>query len=88
MTAAGNRHERHVKATDPRSTLLAHVTDLLSNEVETNAVGRSLVLDHLARILFVHVLRAHAEQTDRPAGWRGALNDNVFSPLRVTKASA
>ncbi|MFC9430180.1 AraC family transcriptional regulator [Streptomyces sp. NPDC056987] len=77
----------HIRATDPRSVLLAHVTELLNSEVESNAVGRSLVMDHLAQILFVQVLRAHAEQTDRPTGWLGALNDNgIGAALRAMHA--
>jgi len=74
----------HVRVDDPRSRSLAQLTDLLSAEVETQAVGRSLVLDHLAQILFVHVLRAHAAQVERPAGWLGALNaDGVGAALRA-----
>ncbi|WP_308013296.1 AraC family transcriptional regulator [Streptomyces beigongshangae] len=77
----------HVRATDPRNRLLVHVAELLNSEVENNAVGRSLVLDHLAQILFVHVLRAHAEQTDRPTGWLGALNDDgIGAALRAMHA--
>ncbi|MFC9608239.1 AraC family transcriptional regulator [Streptomyces niveus] len=77
----------HVRAADPRSRQLAQVTELLSSEVENNAVGRSLVLDHLAQILFVHVLRAHAEQTDRPTGWLGTLNDDgIGAALRALHA--
>jgi hypothetical protein len=59
----------HVRAADPRGKLLAHLSELLVTEVETTAVGGSLVLDHLAQILFVHMLRAHAGQAGRPAGW-------------------
>jgi AraC-like DNA-binding protein len=77
----------HVKGTDPRIRMLTHLTDLLNSEVESNAVGRSLVLDHLVQILFVHVLRAHAEQTDRPGGWLGALlDDGVGAALRAMHA--
>ncbi|WP_198154035.1 AraC family transcriptional regulator [Catenuloplanes japonicus] len=77
----------HVKAASPRSRLLSHVTDLLSAEAENTAAGRSLVLDHLVQILFVHVLRAHVEQTDRPAGWLGALHqDGVGAALRAMHA--
>ncbi|MBT0773680.1 AraC family transcriptional regulator [Kineosporia sp. J2-2] len=68
-------HLVHVRAGDPRNRLLSSLTDLLSAEIESRSVGRDLVLDHLVQILFVQVLRAHAEQTDRPAGWLGALND-------------
>ena len=59
----------HVRAADPRGKLLAHLSALLVTEVETTAVGGSLVLDHLAQILFIHMLRAHAAHADRPAGW-------------------
>ncbi|MFI2278099.1 AraC family transcriptional regulator [Catenuloplanes sp. NPDC020197] len=77
----------HVKATNPHIRMLTHLTDLLNSEVENNAVGRSLVLDHLVQILFVHVLRVHAEQTDRPAGWLGALNDDgIGAALRAIHA--
>lgn len=77
----------HVRADDPRNAILTQVTGLLSIEVEDHAVGRSLVLDHLAQILFVQVLRAHAEQTDRPTGWLGALNDDgVGAALRAMHA--
>lgn len=76
-----------VRAADPRGRLLAHVTELLVAEVETAAVGGSLVLDHLAQILFVHMLRAHAAQADRPAGWLGALGDNgIGAALRAMHA--
>ncbi|MGW4967003.1 cupin domain-containing protein [Nonomuraea sp. NPDC004186] len=65
----------HVHAADPRGKLLAHLSELLVTEVETTAAGGSLVLDHLAQILFVHMLRAHADQAGRPTGWLGALRD-------------
>lgn len=74
----------HVRATDPRNRTLVQVTDLLRSELTDHAVGRSLVLDHLAQILFVQVLRAHSEQSDQPSGWLGALNDDgVGAALRA-----
>lgn len=77
----------HVTADNPRVTLLTHVTELLNAEVAGAAAGRSLVLDHLVQILFVHVLRAHAEQADRPTGWLAALNhDGVGAALRAMHA--
>lgn len=62
-----------IGAEDPRIGAIAQVTTLLNAEVRSCAAGRSLLLDHLVQILFVLILRAHAEQTDRPAGWLGAL---------------
>ena len=77
----------HVPAADPRGKLLAHLSELLVAEVEAAAVGSSLVLDHLAQILFVHMLRAHANQAGRPAGWLGALNDDgIGAALRAMHA--
>ncbi|WP_413797067.1 AraC family transcriptional regulator [Streptomyces iranensis] len=77
----------HVHAADPRGKLLAHLSELLVTEVETTAVGGSLVLDHLAQILFVHMLRAHADQAGRPTGWLGALNDDgIGAALRAMHA--
>lgn len=77
----------HVHATDPRGELLAHLSHLLVTEAETTALGSSLVLDHLAQVLFVHMLRAHADQTDRPTGWLGALNnDGIGAALRAMHA--
>jgi AraC-like DNA-binding protein len=77
----------HVQAADPRGTLLAHLSELLVTEVDTTAVGGSLVLEHLAQILLVHMLRAHVDQTDRPTGWLGALNDDgIGAALRAMHA--
>jgi AraC-like DNA-binding protein len=77
----------HVRAADPRGRLLAHLSELLVAEVETTAVGGSLVLDHLAQILFVHMLRAHADQAARPTGWLGALSDDgIGAALRAMHA--
>jgi AraC-like DNA-binding protein len=77
----------HIQATDPRNKLFANVSELLVTEAENGGVGSSLVLDYLVQILFVHALRAYAEQTDRPAGWLGAINDdNIGAALRAMHA--
>jgi AraC-like DNA-binding protein len=77
----------HVRAADPRGKLLAHLSAMLVTEVETAAVGSSLILDHLAQILFIHMLRAHADQASRPAGWLGALSDDgIGAALRAMHA--
>ncbi|WP_203830542.1 AraC family transcriptional regulator [Actinoplanes palleronii] len=77
----------HVKAGDRRNEQLAQVAQLLSTEVKNRTVGSSLVLDHLVQILFVHVLRAHVDQTDHPVGWLGALcDDGVGAALRALHA--
>lgn len=76
-----------VRAAEPRGGLLNHLCGLMVAELETNAVGSSLVLDHLTQILLVHMLRAYAEQSDRPVGWLGALRDNgIGAALRAMHA--
>ncbi len=78
----------HVRAGDPRGALLANISELVVTELGVGtAVGSALVLDHLAQVMFVHMIRAHAEQTDRPAGWLGALgSDGVGAALRAMHA--
>ncbi|WP_218642318.1 AraC family transcriptional regulator [Caballeronia sordidicola] len=77
----------HVRAGDDRGKLLGHLSDLLVAEVGSGNVGRPLVLDHLAQIFLVYMLRAHANQPIRPVGWLGALGDaRVGAALRAMHA--
>ena len=77
----------HVRAGDPRGTLLMHISELVVAEVDAGEVGKSLVLDHLAQIMFVQMLRAHAAQTAQPTGWLRALaDDGVGAALRAMHA--
>ncbi|MFJ4412504.1 AraC family transcriptional regulator [Streptomyces sp. NPDC088910] len=76
-----------VRAGDPHGGPLARLIDLLATEVGITAAGGPLVQNHLAQILLVHMLRAHAGQTDRPTGWLGALNeDGIGAALRAVHA--
>ncbi|WP_372346507.1 cupin domain-containing protein [Streptomyces sp. KL116D] len=76
-----------VRAGDPRGALLANLSALTVAEMESAGVGRSLVLEHLAQLILVHMLRVHADQTDRPVGWLGALvEDGIGAALRAMHA--
>ncbi|WP_285104599.1 AraC family transcriptional regulator [Promicromonospora sp. MEB111] len=76
-----------VRAADPRGLELGQLITLLATEVEATAAGGPLVENHLAQILLVHMLRAHAGRTDRPTGWLGALNeDGIGAALRAVHA--
>lgn len=78
-----------VRADDPHGARLAQLIDLLASEVGLAAQGSALVENHLAQILLVHMLRAHAGRTDRPTGWLGALNDDAIgAALRAIHADA
>jgi AraC-like DNA-binding protein len=73
-----------VRAGDPRGPLLKHLSTLMVFEIESTGVGQSLVLEHLAQITLVHMLRARADGTDRPTGWLAALaDDGVGAALRA-----
>jgi AraC-like DNA-binding protein len=73
-----------VRAADPRGNALGQLITLLATEVEATAAGGPLVQNHLAQVLLVHMLRAHAGQTDWPCGWLGALNDDgIGAALRA-----
>ncbi|MFJ9085736.1 AraC family transcriptional regulator [Streptomyces sp. NPDC102384] len=76
-----------VRAGDPRGALLANLSALTVAEMESTGVGRSLVLEHLAQLILVHMLRVHAEETARPVGWLGALvEDGIGAALRAMHA--
>ncbi|HZX04361.1 AraC family transcriptional regulator [Kribbella sp.] len=76
-----------VRVADPRGRQLAQLIDLLATEVEATDAGGPLVQNHLAQVLLVHMLRAHARQTDQPIGWMGALNhDGIGAALRAMHA--
>lgn len=76
-----------VRAADPRGRPLSQLIELLSTEVEAVAPGGALAMNHLAQLLLVHMLRAHATQADRPTGWLRALNDDgIGAALRAMHA--
>ena len=77
----------HVRADDPRGPLFMNLASLLVFEIESPSVGQSLVLEHLAQIIFVHMLRAHADNAEQPSGWLAALaDDGVGAALRAIHA--
>jgi AraC-like DNA-binding protein len=77
----------HVRADDPRGQLLTHLSALLVAEVEGSELGTALILDHLAQTLFIHMLRAHADDLHQPAGWMAALSsDGIGTALRALHA--
>ncbi|MDP9831119.1 AraC family transcriptional regulator [Kineosporia succinea] len=52
-----------VRADDPGGEILTHITALMLAEARAATVSGPLVQQHLAQILLVHMLRAHAENT-------------------------
>lgn len=73
-----------VRAGDPHGARLAQLIEHLATEVGMVAAGGPLVQNHLAQVLLVHMLRAHADQAGWARGWLGALNDDgIGAALRA-----
>ncbi|WP_189215133.1 MULTISPECIES: AraC family transcriptional regulator [Streptomyces] len=76
-----------VKANDTDGRLLWNIATLLVHEIETPKAGRSLVLEHLAQILLVHMLRSHAGSSHEPLGWLASVvDDGIGAALRAMHA--
>ncbi|MGW0893466.1 AraC family transcriptional regulator [Saccharopolyspora sp. NPDC002578] len=76
-----------VKAADVGGRLLWNIATLLVHEIESHEAGRSLVLEHLAQILLVHMLRSHAGSSHEPLGWLASVSDDgIGAALRAMHA--
>ena len=65
----------HVRADSPEAPVLRSVLSVLTYEAIKPRVGNQLMIDSLARILFVEVLRLCVAHEDSQKGWLGALVD-------------
>ncbi|WP_199438878.1 AraC family transcriptional regulator [Umezawaea beigongshangensis] len=76
-----------VTADDADGRLLWNIAALLVHEIETHKAGRSLVLEHVAQILLVHMLRSHAGSSREPLGWLASVvDDGIGAALRAMHA--
>ncbi|PRY41481.1 AraC-like DNA-binding protein [Umezawaea tangerina] len=76
-----------VKADDADGRLLWNIATILVHEMEARKAGRSLVLEHLAQILLVHMLRSHATSSHEPMGWLASVTDDgIGAALRAVHA--
>ncbi|HEX6344707.1 AraC family transcriptional regulator [Umezawaea sp.] len=76
-----------VKADDDAGRLLWNIATLLVHEIRTCEAGQSLVLEHLAQILLVHMLRSHAGSSHEPLGWLASVaDDGIGAALRAVHA--
>ncbi|WP_306208598.1 AraC family transcriptional regulator [Actinoplanes sp. RD1] len=76
-----------VRAGDTGEKVLWNVATILVHEMETHHVGRSLVLEHLAHILLVQMLRSHAASAHDPLGWLASVaEDGIGAALRAVHA--
>jgi AraC-like DNA-binding protein len=65
----------HVQADSTEATVLRSVLSILTYEAKKPRVGNQLMIDSLARILLVEVLRLCVAHEDSQKGWLGALVD-------------
>lgn len=71
----------HVRAASPQAGILQWLLGQLVREQEAQRPGASLVAAQLAQLIFVHILRAHLEETcGMAAGWLRALSDERLAP--------
>ncbi|GAA1300050.1 AraC family transcriptional regulator [Saccharothrix xinjiangensis] len=76
-----------IKADDTDGRLLWNIAAILVHEIEAHNAGRSLVLEHLAQILLVHMLRLHAFSSHKPLGWLASVSDDgIGAALRAVHA--
>ncbi|MFD9698569.1 AraC family transcriptional regulator [Lentzea sp. NPDC059081] len=76
-----------VKADDGAGKPLWNIAMMLVHEMEERHAGRSLVLEHVAQILLVHMLRAHAASSHEPVGWLASVTDDgIGAALRAVHA--
>ncbi|WP_305786946.1 AraC family transcriptional regulator [Symbioplanes lichenis] len=76
-----------VRAGEAGEKLLWTIATLLVHEMGTHKVGRSLVLEHLAHILLVQMLRSHAGSSPEPLGWLASVaDDGIGAALRAVHA--
>lgn len=66
----------HVRRGDPSEPLFAHLSALLVAEIDRPGIGSGLVIDRLAQVFLVQMLRTHADRPARPTGWLAALRDD------------
>ncbi|HMF78803.1 MAG TPA: AraC family transcriptional regulator [Bryobacteraceae bacterium] len=66
----------HIRAKSKHAPIIPWILKGLMNELATVEPGAALMVDHLAHMLFVQVLRAYlASGENLPEGWLGALAD-------------
>ncbi|GAA2689317.1 MULTISPECIES: AraC family transcriptional regulator [Actinosynnema] len=76
-----------VRADETGGQLLWNIATLLVHEFQEPRTGQSLVLEHLAQILLVHLLRAHADSSSEPLGWLASVvDDGIGAVLRAVHA--
>lgn len=71
----------HVHAASPQAGILQWLLGQLVREQGAELPGASLVSSQLAQLIFVHILRAHLEESGgHTAGWLRALGDPRLAP--------
>jgi hypothetical protein len=73
----------HVRADSTQAPVLRSVLSVLTYEAKRPRVGNQLMIDSLARVLFVEVLRLCVAHEDSDKGWLGALVDTKIGAALV-----
>jgi AraC-like DNA-binding protein len=66
----------HIRARSAQASIIPWILERLMDELSTAMPGASLMVDHLAHMLLIQVLRAYLASGEQlPVGWLGALVD-------------
>lgn len=72
----------HIKNEDPsRTSAMSKLLNLITSETESAAPGSEAVVDKLAEVLFIHVVRAYMLQSQADRGFLAALSDTQLSKV-------
>ena len=72
----------HVPAGSPHAETVRSALDLIDQELSRGEPSASLVAEHLAAVMLVHVLRLHLARDPRTAsGWLAGLSDPVAAAV-------
>lgn len=74
----------HVRGDAPEAAALRNLIEQLLEEMTGRRPGASAAMDHIAQLVFLHVLRISLDNADLPPGWlRGLADDRIAPALRL-----
>ena len=74
----------HVHGAAPEAATLRRLVEQLLDEVTGRRPGASAAMDHLAQLVFLHVLRISLDSERLPPGWlRGLADERIAPALRL-----
>jgi AraC-like DNA-binding protein len=70
----------HVRGGAPEATTLRRLIEQLLDEMTAHRPGAPAAMDHIAQLVFLHVLRISLDSANLPPGWLRGLADTRIAP--------